>query len=147
MQLSGLKHSRVADSVALVFLTHIFPEESQEVIINTILRVSSSPKKAPEGYLPEILEAMIVLSEEHELHPDRSWAHLNADDKKSLYQGWEKNMSMGELCNHWTLKKEKGDGEWRETATNTTAEHYTEHLSPTNLPGNGIWLKSLIIQN
>lgn len=45
---------------------------------------------------------------------------------------------MGELCNHWTpkKKKKKRDGEWRETTTNTTDN--TEHLSSTNLPGNGI---------
>lgn len=34
---------------------------------------------------------------------------------------------MGELRNHWALKKEKGDGGWRETATNTTDN--TEHTS------------------
>lgn len=35
-------------------------------------------------------------------------------------------------------RKGKRDGEWRETATNTTADDNTEHLSSAKLPGTGI---------
>lgn len=58
--------------------------------------------------------------------------------KKDCIKDEEKNMNMGELCNHWTLKKEKRDGVRRETAINTTAEDSAEHLSSTDLPETGI---------
>lgn len=77
------------------------------MIINTILREIPSPRKAPEGYLSEILEAMIVLSEEHELHWNRSWAHLNPGDKKRLYQGWRKKYEYGWVMQPLDTEKRK----------------------------------------
>lgn len=58
--------------------------------------------------------------------------------REDCIKGKVKHRSMGELCNHWAPTKGKRDGEWRETATNTTADDNTEHLSSAKLPGTGI---------